>query len=44
MELIRKMEEDSVGRNVVAARQLLEIVYERQERRRGGGRMSIGWV
>jgi len=44
VELIRKMEEDSVGRNVVAARQLLEIVYERQERRRGGGRMSIGWV
>ena len=32
--LVRKMEEDSVGVNVVAARQLLEIVYERQERRR----------
>lgn len=48
VELIRKMEEDSVGRNVVAARQLLEIVYERQERRRGelreGGREDVDWV
>lgn len=34
VELIRKLEEDSVGRNVVAARQLLEIVYERQAQRR----------
>ena len=32
--LVKRMEEDSVGRNVVAARQLLEIVYERQERKR----------
>ena len=34
LELTRKMEEDSVGRNFIAARQLLEIVYERQNRRR----------
>ncbi|KAL9126937.1 MAG: hypothetical protein Q9217_004095 [Psora testacea] len=34
VQLIRKMEEDSVGRNVVAARHLLETVYERQDRRR----------
>lgn len=34
VELIRKLEEDSVGRNVVAARQLLEIVNERQAQRR----------
>lgn len=48
LELIRKMEEDSVGRNVVAARQLLEILYERQERRReelkDGGREDVDWV
>jgi len=34
LELIRKLEQDSVGRNVIAARQLLEIVFERQEQRR----------
>ena len=34
MELIRQMEEDSIGRNMIASRQLLEIVYERQEKRR----------
>ena len=55
LALVRKMEEDSVGRNVVAARQLLEIVYERQERRKreirmekGGGRDAgeedVDWV
>ena len=32
MSLLRKLEEDSIGRNFVATRQLLEIVYERQER------------
>lgn len=52
VEIVRKMEEDSVGRNVVAARQLLEIVYERQERRKdelrregvGEGREDVDWV
>ena len=34
LELVKTMEVDSVGRNLVAARQLLEVVYERQERRR----------
>ena len=32
--LVRRMEEDSVGRSFVAVRQLLEIVYERQEKRK----------
>ena len=38
--LVRRMEEDSVGRNLVAVRQLLEIVYERQGDRRG----NVDWV
>ena len=50
--LVRRMEEDSVGRNFVAVRQLLEIVYERQERRKRelreqgwrGGREDVDWV
>ena len=50
--LVRSMEEDSVGRNFVAVRQLLEIVYERQERRKRelreqgwrGGREDVDWV
>ncbi|KAG8525405.1 uncharacterized protein KY384_009049 [Bacidia gigantensis] len=29
--LLRKLEEDSIGRNMIATRQLLEIVYERRE-------------
>ena len=50
--LVMRMEEDSVGRNMIATRQLLEIVYERQERRKGvlreerrsmGLRESEGW-
>ena len=52
LALVKKMEEDSVGRNVLAARQLLEIVYERQDRRREelrregveGGREDVDWV
>lgn len=52
MSLVKKMEEDSVGRNLVAARQLLEIVYERQEGRRrelkregvGPEREDVDWV
>ena len=52
LALVRKMEEDSVGRNVVAARQLLEVVYERQEGRReelrlegvDGGEEDVDWV
>ena len=48
VNLVRRMEEDSVGRNVVAARQLLEVVYERQDRRReelrDGGREDVDWV
>ena len=43
MDLLRKMEKDSVGRNFVAARQLLEIVYERQDERREELRME-GWI
>lgn len=34
LALMKKMEEDSVGRNGMAARQLLEIVHGRQDRRR----------
>ena len=52
LALVKRMEEDSVGRTVVAAKQLLEIVYERQERRRDelrregmeGGREDVDWV
>jgi len=52
VDLVKKMEEDSVGRNVAAARELLEIVYERQERRReelkregvDEGREDVDWV
>ena len=52
LALVKKMEEDSVGRNVWAARQLLEIVYERQDRRREelrrerveSGREDVDWV
>ena len=32
LALMKRMEEDSVGRNAVAPRQLLEIVYDRQDR------------
>ena len=53
--LVKRMEEDSVGRNLVAARQLLEIVYERQDKRRrdarrerretgGAGDEEVDWV
>ena len=38
--LVKRMEEDSVGRNLAAVRQLLEIVYERQGETRGG----VDWV
>ena len=38
--LVRRMEEDSVGRNLAAVRQLLEIVYERQGERRD----NVDWV
>ncbi|KAL9101362.1 MAG: hypothetical protein Q9163_003363 [Psora crenata] len=34
LRLFRRLEEDSIGRNLLSARQLLEIVYEKQERRR----------
>ena len=52
LALLKKMEEDCVGRNGVAARQLLEIVFERQDRRReelrrevvDGGRDDVDWV
>lgn len=52
LALMKKTEEDSVGRNGVAARQLLEIVYGRQDRRReelrresvDGGRDDVDWV
>ena len=52
MGLVKRMEEDSVGRNFVAVRQLLEIVYERQERRKCElreqglrcGREDVDWV
>ena len=52
LALMKKMEEDTVGRNGVAARQLLEIVYDRQDRRREelrregveGGREDVDWV
>ena len=52
LALMKKMEEDSVGRNGVAARKLLEIVYARQDRRReelrreglDGGRDDVDWV
>ena len=40
MNLLRKLEEDSIGRNFVATRQLLEIVYERQDQKARGG---LGW-
>lgn len=40
--LVRRMEEDSVGRNLKAVRLLLEIVHERQERQGGGG--GVDWV
>ena len=38
--LVSRMEEDSVGRNLKAVRQLLETVYERQ----GEGRGNVDWV
>lgn len=44
LSLVRRMEEDSVGRNLVAVRELLERVYERQG---GGGkreRVVVDWV
>ena len=52
LALMKKMEEDSVGRNGMAARQLLEIVNERQDRRReelrregvDGDRDDVDWV
>ena len=52
LALMKKMEEDTVGRNGVAARQLLEIVYDRQDRRKEelrregveGGREDVDWV
>lgn len=52
VQLVRKMEADSVGRNFTAARQLLETVYERQDCRRaelrrqgiGDGREDVDWV
>ena len=52
LALLKKMEEDSLGRNVVATRQLLEAVCERQDRRREelrregveGGREDVDWV
>lgn len=34
LRLVKSMEEDSVGRNLVATTQLLESVYERQDKRR----------
>ena len=43
--LVRRMEEDSVGRNLVAVRQLLETVYERQGMvGSGNGRGDVDWV
>lgn len=39
LALVRRMEEDSVGRNLAAVRQLLEIIYERQ-----GGGGNVDWV
>ena len=52
LALLKKMEEDSVGRNGMAPRQLLEIVHERQDERREelrregvvGGREDVDWV
>ena len=52
LRLVKRMERDSVGRNLVATRQLLEIVYERQEGRRrelrseglGPEREDVDWV
>ena len=52
LALMKKMEEDSVGRNGVAPRRLLEAVYERQDRRREelrregveDGREDVDWV
>lgn len=52
LALMKKMEEDTIGRNGVAARQLLEIVYDQQDRRREelrregveGGREDVDWV
>ena len=34
LSLMRKLEEDSIGRNMIATRQLLEIVYERRSEQR----------
>ena len=34
LDLVRRMEEDSIGRNLIASRQLLEIVHERQDERK----------
>ena len=52
LALMKKMEEDSVGKNGVAPRRLLEVVYERQDRRREDlrregvedGREDVDWV
>ena len=52
LALMKTMEVDSVGRNGVAARRLLEIVFERQDRRReelrrdgvDGVREDVDWV
>ena len=42
LTLMRKLEEDSIGRNFVATRQLLEILYDRQERRQQTFGASLG--
>lgn len=39
--LVKKMEDDSVGRNSAAARQLLETIYREQE---GRGGAAVDWV
>ena len=52
LALMKKMEEDSVGKNAIAPRQLLEIVYDRQDMWRdelgeqgmASGREDVDWV
>lgn len=44
LALVERMEQDSVGRNMVAARVLLGICFERQGRGGGAGAGGVDWV
>jgi len=46
LNLMRQMEQESIGRNTRATRELLEIVYERQEASisQVGHAMRVDWI